>query len=146
MTLLLINYCMVLRKLKPCKTCGDPSYIWSHGNCKNCDGMLRAKAEYQKPIVAPAKPFRIKPVSKKRTEALKRYRRLRDKYFEEHPICEFPGCQSTKITLHHKRGRIGAFLTDKRHFCSLCLHHHRFCEENPLESYKLGLSNNRLEK
>ena len=57
---------------------------------------------------------RIAPVSASRLEALKIYRRARDKYFKEHPVCEFPGCTSKDITLHHKRGRVGSFLTDKR--------------------------------
>src|SRR5690606_21384779 len=65
------------------------------------------------------KPVKIAPISRNRQEALKKYRRLRDKYFEENPICEFPGCNSREITLHHARGRYGAFLTDKRYFKSL---------------------------
>ena len=86
----------------------------------------------------------LAPVSKNMQASLAKYRRLRDKYFEENPICEFPACNSKKITLHHKRGRIGEFLTDKRHFCSLCQKHHRWVEENPLEAKKMGLSDSRL--
>ncbi len=92
------------------------------------------------------KPKPISPISNSRKEALKRYRRLRDKYFLDHPVCEFPECNSKNITLHHMRGRIGAFLTDKRYFKSLCMKHHRFVEENPLEAIKLGLSQKRLDK
>lgn len=88
----------------------------------------------------------ISPISNKRKEALKRYRRLRDKYFLDHPVCEFPDCSSTNITLHHQRGRIGAFLTDKRYFKSLCGKHHRWVEENPTEAIKIGLSIKRLDK
>lgn len=90
------------------------------------------------------KPVKIAPISRNRQEALKKYRRLRDKYFEENPVCEFPGCNSREITLHHMRGRIGAFLTDKRYFKSLCWNHHRFVEENPTEAKELGLSESRL--
>lgn len=88
----------------------------------------------------------IAPISNNRKEALKRYRRLRDKYFKDHPVCEYPDCDSTDITLHHGKGRCGAFLTDKRYFKSLCLKHHQFVEENPLTAQKLGLSFKRLDK
>lgn len=84
--------------------------------------------------------------SKKRERQEEKYRRARDKYFEEHPVCEFPGCTSRKITLHHKRGRVGAFLTDKRWFCSLCDEHHKFVEQNPDEAKRLQLSLSRLDK
>lgn len=87
---------------------------------------------------------KINPVSKNRLEALKKYRKLRDKYFEEHPICEFPGCNSRDIDLHHKRGRYGALLTDKRYFCSLCRTHHIYVETHPKEAKRLGLSLNRV--
>ncbi len=88
----------------------------------------------------------IAPISKSRAEALKRYRRLRDKHFEEYPVCQFPGCTSRKITLHHARGRLGAFLTDKRYFRSLCQEHHRYVELHPDEAQKLNLSQKRLDK
>lgn len=99
---------------------------------------------------ATAKPFKVKKpiakVSKNMLESLKKYRRLRDKYFELNPVCEFPGCSSKRITLHHKRGRIGAFLTDKRWFCSLCPKHHAWVNENHAEAFKMGLVHSRLEK
>lgn len=98
----------------------------------------------KKPILS--KPVKISSASKNRRAALERYRRLRDKYFEEHPVCEFPGCNSKEITLHHSRGRIGSFLTDKRYFKSLCWPHHQFVEENPSEAKKLQLSSFRLNK
>jgi len=140
-------------KLRPCKTCKDPCYVFSHGDCKSCSQMRYATVAAKKRQATltqtengkTAKPFKvIAKVSKNRVEALKKYRRLRDKYFEEHPVCEFPGCNSKNITLHHKRGRVGAFLTDKRSFCSLCLPHHRYVENNPEEGRKLNLVLNRL--
>lgn len=88
----------------------------------------------------------IRPVSERRKEALKKYRRARDKYFEENPVCEFPGCSSRKIDLHHKRGREGAFLTDKRYFSSLCRKHHDYIHNNPEEARKLGFIQSRLSK
>lgn len=143
----------IKRKLKPCKTCGDPRYIFSHGDCKNCSQLRYASQWAKKQATLTqtndgkgAKPFKvIKKVSDNKQAALAKYRKLRDKYFKENTICEFPGCTSKNITLHHKRGRTGAFLTDKRHFCSLCLKHHQYVENNPAEAQKIGLSQKRLQ-
>lgn len=136
---------MVPRKLKPCKTCGDPSYLWAHGNCKNCDGMLRAKAEQQKPVTTPLKkPFKV--ISDKQAKRLAKYRIVRDEYLKEHPVCEYPYCNSREVTCHHMQGKIGDLLFDKRWFKALCLHHHHIVETSPLEAKILGLSKNRLDK
>lgn len=128
--------------------------------CRHC-GAVDSHFSFQchtqrKPIkqtTTPSKPLQstktikpISPISNKKKEALRRYRRLRDKYFLDHPVCEYPECNSTNITLHHQRGRIGAFLTDKRYFKSLCGKHHRWVEENPTEAIKMGLSIKRLDK
>lgn len=125
--------------------------VFSKGLCRNHWGMTYGKPLNRfKPLVQTedsrtARPFRIEQISKKRQAALARYRRLRDKYFEEHPVCEFTGCISRNITLHHKRGRLGSFLTDKRYFCSLCKEHHVWVETHPAEAKKMGLSDSRLE-
>lgn len=100
----------------------------------------QAKQKGKEPAIK--KP--IKKFSANKLEALKKYRKLRDKYFEEHPVCEFPGCNSKEITLHHSRGRTGSFLTDVTFFKSLCLDHHRYVEEHPKEAQRMGLSQSRL--
>lgn len=125
-------------KIKTCTSCGFTGAMWTSKPllCRNCSPKKKVASK------ASNKP--IKKVSGNKLEALKKYRRLRDKYFEQHPVCEFPKCNSRDITLHHMRGRIGSFLTDKRYFKSLCLHHHRYVENNPLEAQKLGLSQKRL--
>lgn len=144
-------------KLKICSSCGIECYLWKRlpKLCKSCALKLKStsigsfKLTTKTPNKATAvikKKKSISPISNSRKEALKHYRRLRDKYFLEHPVCEFPECNSKDITLHHMRGRIGAFLTDKRYFKSLCMKHHRFIEENPSEAIKLGLSQKRLDK
>lgn len=112
--------------------CGNP--VFSRGRC--------AWHQIRKTIATSHKP--IKVVSEKMAANLAKYRRLRDKYFKEHPVCEFPGCNSRNITLHHKRGRVGAFLTDKRWFCSLCQKHHQWVNENNEEAFKMGLVYSRL--
>lgn len=88
----------------------------------------------------------IRPVSETMAANLAKYRTKRDRYFKDHPVCEFPGCRSRKITLHHKRGRVGAFLTDIRYFCSLCGFHHTWVNEHNKEAAKMGLVESRLGK
>lgn len=116
--------------------------------CKHCGAENKHHSFqcFNKPkkqtISKPKKP--IAKFSTKKLNELKEYRKLRDKYFKENPICQFPGCHSTEISLHHARGRIGANLTDISTFRSLCLTHHRFVEENPEEAIKLGLSEKRI--
>jgi hypothetical protein len=43
------------------------------------------------------------------------------------------------ITVHHRRGRIGKLLLDKRFWCALCLECHQWVHQNPAEarSYRL---------
>lgn len=123
---------------KLCEICGGKHYAKS-----------RCKIHYKMPSQLNPKSIKqsVKPISKfseKKISQLAEYRKVRDKYLKENPICEFPECNSSKVELHHSKGKIGELLTDVRHFKSLCRTHHRFIEENPLEAKKLGLSKNRL--
>lgn len=99
----------------------------------------------KQPKAIEAKPIKIALVSKTRQEALKTYRRRRDEFLKG-KTCEFPGCNNKNVTLHHKRGRVGSFLTDKRFFCALCTEHHKHVEMNPDEAKRLNLSISRLDK
>lgn len=132
---------MVKPKEGQCLDCSQTAPLIAK-RCQVCYWKHRASLKPKSVL----KRTKIAPVSNKQKEALKRYRRLRDEYFKKKPVCEFPGCSSKDITLHHKRGRVGAFLTDKRWFCSLCMKHHRYVEENPDEAIKLGLTVKRLDK
>ena len=81
-----------------------------------------------------------KPIAKfsdKKLVELKEYRKLRDAYFKLHPICEFKGCGSTQIQLHHKRTR-EYYLCDTSVFMSCCDIHHRWIHENDKEARQLG--------
>jgi len=84
----------------------------------------------------------IKKVSEKQKKRLEKYYLLRDEYLKNHPVCEFEGCNSKEVTLHHKKGRIGENLFN--HFCALCFTHHRWVEDNPEQAKLLNLSKNRL--
>lgn len=127
---------MIKRKLKTCVSCQKQSYIFGHKMCSSC---YRSK---QKPLPSPNK--QIAKFSNKSLDHLKRYRILRDKYLEDNPICQYPGCKSREVTLHHLKGRIGAYLTDKRFFSALCWPHHQYIETHPEHAKKLGLSLSRL--
>lgn len=88
----------------------------------------------------------IKPVSDKQALRLKEYRKARDEHFKKYPVCQYPGCTSRQVQLHHAAGRVGKLLTDSQYFRSLCDKHHRQIELAPEEAKKLGLSVNRLDK
>lgn len=89
---------------------------------------------------------RIRLVSDKQAARLREYRIFRDQYFKDNPVCEYPGCLSREIQLHHAAGRVGKLLTDVRYFRSLCDKHHKWAELHPEEAKKIGLSVNRLDK
>ena len=147
-------------KLKECSECKKMCYLWQSVPklCKDCSQKKKGASKVNKSVhkgassadsmnTKPHKsvPNRIKPVSDKKLLELKEYRKLRDGYLKANPICEFAGCNSREVTLHHKSGRVGKLLTDSRYFCSLCIKHHSWAEENPLEAKQLGLSLSRLE-
>ena len=134
---------MGIKMAKVCNYPGCGNYVFSKGFCKWHQPPAKPIA-VRKPLQRSGK--RIAPISEKMASNLAKYRKRRDKYFDEHPICEFPGCNSRQITLHHKRGRVGSFLTDKRYFCSLCQKHHQWVNENNKEAAKMGLVESRLGK
>lgn len=154
----------IQRKQKICKTCKTKQFIFSRGNCLNCDKTLNkdsyeikrsssalsspkpTKVSQIKPKQATKKKKPIKPISEKEKLRLKEYRRVRNIYFSKNPVCEFPGCDSIEVTLHHKRGRIGGLLTNTKYFCSLCATHHTWVENNPAQAILMGLSESRLSK
>jgi hypothetical protein len=104
-----------------------------------------------KPLPKATKPLpratkAIAKVSKSRAVKLRVYEQNKAEYLADNSVCEFPGCERTDVTLHHKIGRVGDLLTDKKHFCALCLEHHMYCEENPNIAKYLNLSGSRLSK
>ena len=65
------------------------------------------------------------------------YRKVRDEYKLKNPICEFPGCRSKNIDLHHKAKR-GKNLSDPKYFMSVCRKHHEWIHYHPKESREMG--------
>lgn len=140
------------RKLKICKTCGDPSYLWSNGNCKRCAGLIKLSEKKPfKPLTQTndgrvAKAFKIAPVSAKRAEQLKLYRVVRDEFLKGKK-CEYPGCTvDHDLDLHHGAGRVGKLLCDVRFFKALCRKHHIYVGDHPDKAIELKLSYKRLDK
>lgn len=133
----------MITKSKECSVCHKICKLWKSTPklCKDCAGKIKANEA----ILTPSEPRKpISPISDKMKGDLALYRKKRDEYFKEHQVCEYPGCHNKKITLHHKRGKIGKLLTDERYFCSLCLKHHIEVNENPDEALKMGLVGSRL--
>lgn len=128
---------MIRSKLKKCKECHKDKHIFSNGLCLSCHRLLN-KDKYTLKVRNPLKRSN-KPVKKQsdyhrhRTE---KYQRERDKYFEKHSTCEFPGCNSPHVTLHHRSGREGYNLF--RDFMSVCQEHHMYIHAHPEESFKRG--------
>lgn len=130
---------MIKRKTSECVGCGKVRQIYCKNFCPYCYEKQRKKT----PLPKPKK--QIRKFSKKTLSNLKEYRKVRDEFLKGKK-CEFPGCESTEVTLHHGAGRLGAYLTDKRFFHALCIHHHQHVETHPEEARQLGLSYSRLNK
>lgn len=133
---------MIKKKTAICLDCDSGKEVpVIAGRCKHHYWIHRSLVKSGKPKRKP-----ISPVSRKMTQRLAEYRRKRDRFLRENPVCMFPGCGSREVSCHHSRGRTGDLLTDERWFKSLCVRHHEHVERNPEEAKKLKLSYSRLEK
>jgi len=94
------------------------------------------------------KPTKIKMFSNKRIEQNKAYSDVSKKYLKEHPVCEvaLEICTINAIEIHHKVGRIGFRLTDKKKFVAVCRACHRYLEEHPNWAKENNYSVSRLAK
>ncbi len=141
-------------KLKTCSVCNKETYLWKSkpASCKECWLKIKAQEQssgpksYKTTEKKESRLYRIKSVSDKKLIELKEYRKKRDAYMKANPICQFPSCTLKSEDLHHVKGRVGALLTDERHFKALCRSHHRWVEENPTDAKSMGLSASRLRK
>jgi hypothetical protein len=139
---------------KLCSTPNCNTPVFSQGFCMyhyrihhvSKKSLTQTDNEPAKPFPAPYRTKQIKKVSDSQLLKLARYRKARDEHFEKYPKCQYPGCDSTDVTLHHAAGKIGELLYNKKYFRSLCLPHHRWAELHPKEAKKLKLSVTRLDK
>lgn len=126
---------------KMCQFGGCTNPVFSKGFCS---WHTPRKPIEKSTKIGKRKKYSISPVSATRRNEYAIYREKRDEYFKTHQVCEFPGCRSRRITLHHKRGRIGKMLYDERYFCSLCGPHHTWVNEHNEEAAKMNLTESRL--
>lgn len=85
----------------------------------------------------------------------KLYADARKEYLETHRCCEtkLEGCliptinsNSKGLQIHHKKGRIGELLFDKKYFLAVCQNCHNYIENNPEFAILNGYSLSRLAK
>jgi hypothetical protein len=124
-----------MKKTRLCKSCKVRFEVKSnhHWVCSlECSIDLKNKKPKKK-------KKHISPVSKKRAEELATYRKVRDKYLKEHPICEVDDCNNPSDHIHHMNGRTGKRLYDDEFFMAVggCCHPKRI-HENPAWSRENG--------
>lgn len=90
------------------------------------------------------KVYRIPKQSKKRKSEDKVYLKSKKEYLTERIRCEVKGCNRVSEDLHHKRGRTGNLLYDKRYFMAVCRKHHTEIETDPKAAKENGYSLSRL--
>lgn len=136
-------------KIGTCTVCNKTDKPLMKKMC--CDGYMSCYekqrwARYnEKKKAAPVKERKpIAKVSKKRTLELAKYEKAKAEFLKD-AVCQFPGCNSKFVTLHHGGGRTGKRLYDRLLFRSLCWPHHQYCEEHPEEAKAMNLSVSRLE-
>lgn len=84
----------------------------------------------------------LKKMSSKASVRMKTYLKARKEYMEEHPCCEI--CNALAVCIHHKKGKLGDLLWDKRFFMSTCFNCHRRIEDNRAWGYEMGYLLDRL--
>ena len=144
---------MIQRKKKRCRKCGEEVYLYARGMCLQCDRIENSHKHGQikpsdstspKKGITPTKKKKIAPVSAKRLKQLKEYRPKRDKYMEEHPICEAPDCNNPSTELHHGIGRENERLLMQEHWVALCHLCHRKYTDDSKQAIEIGVSKSRL--
>lgn len=139
------------RKICKEKDCNYP--VWARGRCKKCDARVnpdkyRIKVKVKtdgNPKRKALSKKRIKPISDKEKERRKLYKKAKAEYKDVVKVCERCGTDKS-LELHHRKGRDGGLLWDKRYFCLLCSDCHRHVHANPEESYKEGYLLSRIGK
>ena len=92
------------------------------------------------------KEYYIPSISEKQLKALKDYRIVRDEFMSSHPICEarLSECTKNATDLHHKKGRVGKLLTDKKFFMAVCRSCHNKIEDGGEWVYEMGFKIKRI--
>ena len=123
---------------KPClsTSCNNPRF--SKGYCKFHQNERTDEKWLNKKSKSGIKKS-FKPISDKKAEELAIYRKVRDKYLKEHPMCEVKDCDKPSSHIHHMNGRNGATLYDDNYFMAvgICCHPKRI-HENPAWARAMG--------
>lgn len=138
---------MIQRKKKRCIGCDTDQYLYGHQLCTKCYNKKKREEKKEKYLRKPKS--KIKPVSKKQTSDLNKYGKVRAEYLREHPCCEVGlpgcgGCDTRMLQIHHKKGRIGDLLTNKKYFLTVCYDCHIYIEAHPALARENGWSLSRL--
>jgi len=85
---------------------------------------------------------KLKPLGVRGKRQNKWYEREKALHFIKYPYCAL--CLLDGIrndgdrTLHHKAGRKGSLLWERKHFLTTCMHHHRYIHDNTKEALAEG--------
>lgn len=90
------------------------------------------------------KPKYLRRSSSKRSEQLKKWPSVRNRFLIEHPYCEWPECMERSVDAHHTEGRTGDNLLDKSKLKALCRSHHDKCKSDPKLAEKNGMIVSRI--
>lgn len=88
----------------------------------------------------------IKKEADSRKEANKEYKKIAKQFITTHPKCQVKGCSRPAETIHHRKGRIGELLLDKKHFLAVCLTCHQKIENHSEWAKEQGYSVSRLKE
>jgi len=82
--------------------------------------------------------------SKKLQKEEREYKKLRFKFLSDKSVChaKIHECSLRATEIHHKKGR-GKYLLDITTWLPVCRNCHNWIENNPEDSYELGLSQKR---
>ncbi len=80
---------------------------------------------------------RIRRVSKRRAPLLREYSVTAAEFKLAHPICQICEISATD-DVHHRRGRVGKLLTDRRYFMAVCRGCHDEIHRNPSGAREAG--------
>lgn len=144
---------MIRYKRKPCRGCKTPQYIFGLGLCRSCYNSLKAK-QYAQKSKNKRKQKQVSEASEKQKERLKEYKRVRIEFLLEKDHCEvatdgcrvpYPVVNPTEVLqVHHKAGRVGTLLLEKKYFLAVCSICHRKVEDFPKWAKDNGYSIPRL--
>ena len=79
----------------------------------------------------------LRKISKKRVREMVEYRKKREIYLREHPICEVCGT-SAATEIHHVRGRHSGGFLDEKTFLAVCRYCHNKIHAYPKWAEELG--------